>query len=588
MKISKDEKVIIGRILSLLKPYRKKIALILVCIMMTAGISILIPVISKGIMDDGLLAKNMAVIIKLSVLCLGVILLDQCIGIFETMNLAQINTLLPYSLSKKAFKHLLRLKIQYFNNTNFAEIMNNIDMDVSNISRISDKCMFFIVSGIFKMLGGLIGLMIINWKLAILVIVLIPIRFITVKYLAKKRMKLIEEYMEYNRAFSSWYGDTVSGVKEVKLWGLERIKTGQFIKKQRNIIRSNIRLLLMDKLNELSETVLYQVLESILYILGAWFILGNELTVGGLFAFITYSMYVTSPLFAILNIGYNFTSVLPSAKRLFNFFDMEVEEKKNSVPIQIIDKNNIRGAIVFENVSFSYRDNEQLLKNISFSIKAGEKVAIIGVNGVGKSTVINLLLRFLEPDEGIILIDGMDISKLKLRDYRSLISVVSQELYLFDTSIKENIAPKSQINDIEIYQAALESEARDFIQALPAKYDTMVGRNGSKLSGGERQKVATARALAKKSKILILDEATSNYDVESELQLNEFLKKKTDDKTILAITHKPHLLKIFDRIILLGRGVVQDTGSHLELMTRSAEYRNLVNSFEKDENKKVV
>jgi len=554
MLITTENKTILIRLLKLLTPYIRKISVVFICIISSAGISMLFPLLSKQIMDKGLLVDNFSVVVRFSLLTFALVLVDQGIGLLETKYFSYVNSIFQYSLHKTAFKHLIKLKLQYFNTVNFSEIMSNIGMDVGNISRICDKGTFIIISQVFRIIGGVIGLLIIDWKLTIVVIFIAPIRFCTVKFLAKKRKVMFKEYMEYNRDFSAWYGDTISGMKEIKLWGIDRIKVGEFIKKQRNIVKMNIRMAFLDKFNEYSESIVFQGISSALYILGAYMVFNNGVTIGGLFAFLTYSAFVIGPISAILNIGYDFSNIIPSAKRFFGFLDMDTELEEGQEKLVRVDNNQIKGKIKFENVSFSYKDGEKILNNLNLEINPGEKIAIVGANGCGKSTLINLLLRFYKPQEGKILIDGIDINKIKLRDYRNLISVVSQDLYLFNTTIEENISVGSKIDESNIYKVAIESSAHEFIQELPMKYKSEVGRNGAKLSGGQRQKIAMARAFARESKILVLDEATSSFDIESEAYVNGLLSINFKDRTVIIISHKPDILKKVDKVLFLDNG----------------------------------
>lgn len=402
-----------------------------------------------------------------------------------------------------------------------------------------------------------------------------PIRYLIVKYLAKKRKNLFKEFMKSYQDYSGWYGDTLEGIKEVKLWGLETLKIGQFIKKQRNIIRQDIKMSYLGKINGISEQLFAQILSSLIYIIGGYMIIGEILTVGKLFAFITYSAYVTQPIFAIMNIGYSFASVLPSAKRYFDFMNIEIEDTIKKDLVEKLD-NKVFGSIQFKNVYFSYKNKQPILQNINFKINAGETVAIVGSNGSGKTTIINLILRFLTPNSGKIFLDGKNINSLKLRDYRKLISVVSQDIYLFNTTIKENIILNSRKIDDEIYSATKKSGAYKFIKKMPNQYETIVGERGNKLSGGERQKIAMARAFIRDSKILILDEATANYDIETERQVNNMLKENYKDKTIILITHKTDILSKVDNIIVVTHGLIEDIGTHSELYKRNKFYKQMI------------
>ncbi len=579
MAVAKEDKQIIKRIIELFKPYTKKIIAVVLCIIVSSGISMLVPLMSQRLVDYGLLAGNFREVLRYSIASLLLIMLDQGFGIVETKYRSYIHALLSYNLTKAAFKHTLRLKMQFFHNTNYAEVMSNLGMDIGNISRIADRSTFYIVTSVFRVLGGIVGLLLIDWRLTIAVVLLVPGRYALVKYLAKKRKKLFETYMECNEEYSAWYGDTLGGIKEIKLLGLDRIKLGEFIKKQKALIKINIKMEFLNKINEASENVIFQCIVVMLYLFGAYLVFHNVFTVGGLFAFISYSSYVTAPISAILNIGYSFSDVLPSAKRFFGFMDMESEDYKQK-DLKSVHAEQARGNIRFEHVTFSYKKDEPVVKDISFEVAAGEKVAIIGTNGSGKTTVANLILRIYKPDTGRILLDGIDINSLKLRDYRQLISVVSQDIYLFNTSIKENIVPYAKKHMEKVLAAAGESGARKFIDGMMQGFESIVGDRGAGLSGGERQKIAMARAFARDSKILVLDEATSNYDVETEGWINKRLQKGFKGRTVFVITHKPELLESVDKIIIMDNGSVLDMGTPQELAERNKFYREMVHGYQ--------
>lgn len=576
MSVKEEDKRVIKKIVDLFKPYKWRMVIVIVSILMSSGLSILIPIINQHLMDEGLIAKNLNVIVVYSICSLGLIVVIQCVGIIETKYRTYIENLLSYNLEKEAFKHTLKLKMSFFWGTNYAEIMNNLRTDISNITQIANESTFYIITSVFRILVGVLGIIIIDWRMGTLVLLVVPTRYLIVKYLAKKRKNLVEKYIESYRDYSSWYGDTLGGIKEVKAWGLERLKIGEFIKKQRKIMNENIKMDYLQKSNEISENVFEEIITALIYIVGGYMIIGNQFTVGKIFAFITYSEYVTQPIFAIMNIGYSFASVLPSAKRYFNFMNMDSEISIQGLPLKKLNTVGVLGDIEFKNVGFSYNDEEPVLRNISFKINAGEKVAIIGSNGSGKTTIINLLLRFLVPNCGSILLDGTDINSLKLKEYRQAISLVNQDIYLFNTSIKKNIMLNSNKTNDDMYSAVMKSGAHKFIDEMTDKYESIVGERGSKLSGGERQKIAMARAFIKNSKILILDEATANYDMESEYALNDIIENNYKNRTIIIISHKPNILLKVDKIIVINNGVIEDIGSHLELCKRNKFYKEMI------------
>lgn len=582
MNTKQEDKQIVKNIIALFKPYTWKIIIVIISIIVSSGLSMLTPLVNQKLMDEGLIGKDLRVIITYSIYNLILITIIQGVEVIETKYRSYIENLLSYNLEMKAFKHTLKLKMDFFSNTNYAEIMNNLKIDINNIAQIANQNTFYIITSIFRIIVGIVGLIIIDWRLSILVIVLTPVRYLVVKYLTKIRKNLFKRFIKSSQDYSKWYGDTIGGIREVKIWGLEGLKICEFIKKQKTIIKQNIKMSYLSKANEISYTAFTQIITTLIYIIGGYMIIGEILTVGKLFAFITYTSYVTGPIFAIMNIGYSFASVFPSAERYFDFMNTEGESDSKEKILERVNKNEILGSIEFRNVEFSYIDKEPVLKDINLKINAGETVAIMGSNGSGKSTIIDLLLRFLTPNSGSILLDGKDISSLKLKNYRQLISVVSQDVYLFNTSIKENIMLNSKKTDTEMYSAVRKSGAYKFIEVMSNQYEVTVGERGSKLSGGEKQKIAVARALIRDSKILILDEATANYDMEAEHEINNVIKESYEDKTIIIITHKPDILVKVDKIIVINDGIVEDIGTHSELCKRNRFYRDMVNTSLKE------
>lgn len=560
-QIKSEDVKILKRILTYLKPFKMVIAAIILLIIFSSLISIIQPLLGKIIMDNGFVAKNVGVVAKYSLITLILVIISQGIELLETVLYSGFNAKFHYFMFKTAFRKMLNFKLNYFDTKNYSEITNNLTTDVDNVTKITDKSSLLIVGQIFKIISGIVGLCVISWKLTILVLCVIPFKYLIVQFLTKKRKKAIKYFLSVYRDFYSWLGDTISGIKEVKLWNLKSREIGKFNKKQRKMIKVNRELSYLDNYNTSAEVILYQLLNYLLYIIGAMMITKNTLTVGGLFAFITYSVYVTSPLSLIINLIYNFANIIPSAKRLFEFFDEEMETRP------ILGKPEHRyirlpenGAIRFENVSFEYNSEKKILNNLNFEIAPGEKIAFVGSNGAGKTTLLNLILRFYSPTGGHILFNGTDVSNIKLEDYRSMFSVVSQEPYLFNATIEENVNLRSA--DLSsVLEALRKSGADTFIGRLADGRNTIVGRNGAKLSGGERQKIAVARVFVNDSPIIVFDEATSNFDCFSDEYLNRVIFSELDEKTVIVITHKSGILKYMDKIFELKDGNISEKGS---------------------------
>ncbi|MFT8351148.1 ABC transporter ATP-binding protein [Clostridium saccharoperbutylacetonicum] len=571
-----NDRIAIKKLLSLLKPYTKKIVFITFFLIISTLINMVLPLMSRRIIDEGFLGNNFNLILYSVLVILALVLIDKIINVVKEMFRAEICAKLKYSLYDTSFTQLVKMRIHNFNNTNYAEQLNNINMDIENISKITDGSLFFIVTQVFNILGGFIGLFLIDYHLTVIVIFFIPIKYVLVKYFAGKRRNIMTDSMERSGDFAQWFGDAIGGIREIKLFNLSDLKYKEFKKKQNPVINLEKKGAILDVWNMSSDAFVLQFFVSAIYIIGAYMVFNKGMTVGSVLAFITYSSYVTTPITAILNIGYIIVGIIPSTKRYYEFLSMDIEETVDEKSIIKLDKNE-EVIIEFKNVYFSYIDGQPILKNISFSLKNGEKVALIGLNGSGKSTIINLILRFYSPSEGEILLNGINIEKYDINEYRGLISSVSQSIYLFDTTIRNNIFLYKDYEE-EVYQ--------ELVRVLDLKRiddifpnDCNVGQNGIMLSGGQRQKIAIGRLLARDSKIVILDEATSNLDIDAENNLNRLLDYKLLNKTTIIISHKPDILEKADKIIFLDKGTINEMGTHDELIKNNTLYQQLIEQF---------
>lgn len=553
MKKQKKDFILIKRILTYLTPFKTRLWIIIACLVLSTIAGFFQPLAIKSITDNGMVNKNLQVIIWSVLILLGLVLLNKLLEIIQTNLFADVHNESEFLLSHQAFSKLLHLKVEYFGDKNNSEIINSIQTDVSNVSSITERFMVINVFNVFKVISGIAGLLIISWKLTIVVLAMIPVKYFMVLALSKRKEKKMGELIECHRDFSAWFDDNIGGVKEIKLWNLYNHRYETFERKQRNILKLNKENTMLDTWNVFYEVMLEWSVTGLLYILGGLLIVNGSLTIGGVFAFLSYSNYVTGPISSILNIRYFLSRILPSAKDFFSFLDLNEESNiENDNKVKKVKKEN--KGIEFKKVAFSYEDNREVLGDISFTISKGEKVAIIGANGSGKTTILKLLLRFIEPTSGEIDFQEKNINQISTDKYRSLFSVVSQEPYLFNDTIYNNINLDGNSSKEKVKKACRQSGASEFINKLPNKEDSKIGRNGARLSGGEKQKLAVARALLKDSPIVILDEATSAYDIESDSYLHNVLFNEFKEKSVIMITHKYDNLEGMDSVYQLSEG----------------------------------
>ncbi|MDE7324063.1 MAG: ABC transporter ATP-binding protein/permease [Lachnospiraceae bacterium] len=555
-----DNKEAVKRLLLLLNRYRKTIIVIVCCLFISTGLNLWVPLISQRIMDDGFIGGNKKLLIELIWASMVIYTINSLIDIIKEKKRVDISAKIQYFLSEQSFSHLMKLRVNYFNNTNYAEALNNINTDINQMTSIADSSVFFVITQAFSMTGGIIGLFIIDFRMTILVLLFIPIKCVVMKYFAKKQKQIMDEFIIRNQKYAKWFGDTVGGVREVKLFNIFDKKLIEFTLNQNDIIEKQKQMNMLSQWNMIVDGIMVQFLSTLLYILGANLVFDLKLSVGSVFAFITYSAYVTGPISAILNIGYLLSGIIPSTKRYYAFMDLE-EETDSGKTVNLC-MNDLK----LEQVSFAFEKDKYILKSVDILFAKGSKTAIIGRNGSGKTTIINLLTRMYEPTCGKILLGAENASELSLSEYRNMVSVVSQQIYLFNDTIRNNICLYKQVDDAAIKVACRDSGLEDFIKEVSLDY--VVGQNGAMLSGGQKQKIALARALIHDKPIIIFDEATSNTDAYSEQQINGLLNTKLKEKTVIVITHKKEILSKVDQIVVLKEGVVSDIGVYDELLVQ--------------------
>lgn len=563
----------VRKLLALLKEYTKIISIIFGCLLISTVLNLCVPLLSRRIMADGFIGGNKELLIKLVLCSLMVYLVISVIDIIKEKNRINISAKIQYSLSEQAFSHLMKMKASYFNNKNYAEILNNINVDIGNMTSIADEGVFFVVTQAFSMTGGVIGLFILNWRMTILVLLFIPIKYVVMKKFAKQRKKVMDDFINDSQKYARWFGDTIGGVREVKLFGILNYKHAEFSQKQSKVVERQKKLNILSQWNNIIDTTLVQILVTVIYIIGANLVFKFQLSVGSVFAFITYSAYVTGPISAILNIGYLLSGIIPSTKRYYEFMNLQEETDKGK-----LIKPEF-GNLKLEEVFFSYETDKPILTDVNIEIPKGSKTVLIGKNGSGKSTIINLLTRMYEPTAGQIKLKGVNIFEITLESYRNMISVVSQQIYLFNDTIRNNICIYKKVSDEVIETACKDSGLEDFLKEVSLDY--VVGQNGAMLSGGQKQKIALARALVHDKPIIIFDEVTSNTDVYSEHQINGLLHTRLKEKTVIIITHKQEILQDVDQIVMLKDGAVVGTGKYDDLVINNAEFKDMLRGLKK-------
>lgn len=554
----------------------KKLIAIIFCLALTSGITFIRPLVVKGITDEGMLKANMAMIVVFALFLLVCTLIEQTVNIIQSRQFAIIQNSVMLSLYQEVFTKVLKLKKSYFTNHNSADIIIRTTMDVRVVSMIADRSILFVVSYILAIIGGILGLLLLNWKLAVVVIAAAPFKAILSVRMANLNERATEDNIRLTRKFSSWFGDVISGLKEIKLWNLQTEKEELLCAQQSEILKTSKKSVLYDSYNRAITSLLDGMVQCVLYIYGGYMLICGELTLGGVTAFISYSSYVLGPITSLMTVRYMFSSIKPSLTRLNEFFDLDEGESVCSHTIdQPSSEQSLSDVHVFEvrDLVFSH-SKEPLLTGVSFTAHKGEQIAIIGQNGSGKSTLIDLVLRFEKPESGEILIDGINALSFTDEQYWTMFSVVDQEPYFFQNTVRNNVDPKGAHSEAEIQRAFTLSGIMGFFQdRFKGDLNRMVHFDAGNLSGGERKKLAIARAILKDAPILVMDEAAADYDYESEQYLSSIISTQFKDKIVIYITHNYTYLDRFNKVYRIDKGKLHLlTDSEIDFYMHSASF----------------
>lgn len=476
-------------------------------------------------------------------------------------------------MRRDLFNHLQKLSFSFYDNANTGKLMSRITNDLFDISELAHHGPEDLFISIIKIIGAVIIMLTMNVQLTLILLALMVIIVAFTAHYNLKMRSVFAKNREKIALVNAQTQDSLSGIRVVKSFSNERIEREKFN-------HGNLQFL---ETKEDSYTIMgkffsgNQFLQGILYlsvlVLGGLFLSQNKISTSDLIAYVLFINVFLNPIDKLVNFTEALQKGITGFDRFLEIIDTkpEIEDVEGAVELE-----NVEGKIEFKNVAFSYNDKTEVLKNINITINKGETVALVGPSGSGKTTFCNLIPRFYEVNEGSITIDGKDIRSLTLGSLRRNIGVVQQDVYLFSGTIGENIIyGKPEATREEIIQAAKLANAHDFIMELENGYDTFVGERGVKLSGGQKQRVSIARAFLKNPPILILDEATSSLDNESERLVQESLKLLTEGRTTLIIAHRLSTIKNADNIIVLTANGIEEQGTHQELIEKSGVYAAL-------------
>ena len=569
---------LLKRILSYLKPYWLQFAFVFIAILLSASIGLLPSIITGRIVDEALLGEDMALLIRLLLMAFVTLTVSQVIGVLESYINAWIGSRIIFDMKNQMYDHLQHMPHRFFTTEKQGDIITRMNTDISGVSSVISGTLASVVSNIATVVTTLVALFTMSWQLALVGIVVIPLLIIPTRKVGRTRFQLLTESQAKNDEMNQLVNETlsVSGSMLVKLFTREKKEYDRFVAVNEEVTRLHMREQRSGKWFIVLMGMFTQIGPLLIYFAGGWFIIERidpTLTVGVITATVALINRLYRPVQSLLNLQVDFTRSLALFTRIFDYFDRTpaIVSPENGKKPDLTD-----ASVRFYHVKFSYSEDKPLLRDVDFFVPGGKTYAIVGPSGSGKSTVVNLIPRLYDVNQGAVYVADTDVRRMDLEYLRSAVGMVTQDTYLFNGTIRENLRyARDDATQAEIEDACRVANIHDFIMAQPDGYDTEVGNRGLKLSGGEKQRLSIARTLLKNPKILILDEATSALDSISEHAIQDALEAMLRGRTSLVIAHRLSTILKADRILVVANGTIAEQGTHEELLEKGGIYREL-------------
>ena len=571
---------LLKRIFSWLVPYLPQLILALGCIVLSSACSLMPSLLTGRIIDEGLIGRNMHALVFYIALSFGVTLGANLIGVAESYLNNWIAQHITFDMRNQMFRHLQQMSQRFFTTSNQGDIITRMTSDIDGVKSVITSTFSSILSNSITLILALVAMYRKNWILATIGVLVIPLFVLPTRKAGKTRWSLTREAQEANDEINGILNETmsVSGQLLVKLFCREEYEYSRYEAANRRMISLNIRESMAGRWFRVVMSTFSNIGPMLLYLVGGILIIkkGSSLSVGDITVLVALLGKMYMPVNSLLNIQVDWMRAMALFTRIFEYFDMPVEIR-NASNAAVPGKST--GRVEFFHVSFSYDPEREILHNISFKLDAGRSIAIVGPSGSGKSTIINLIPRLYDADRGIVMFDGVDVKRLDLGYLRKNVGVVSQETYLFNGTIRDNLlyaAPDA--TEEEMLEACRKANILDFVEAQEKGLDTMVGNRGLKLSGGEKQRISIARVLLKDPALLIFDEATSALDSISEKKIQDAIDPLIASRTSILIAHRLSTILAADEIIVVKDGRIVEQGQHKDLVAAGGVYTELYNT----------
>ena len=564
---------VLKRLAGYLGPYWRRLSATSALILLYTGLNLLPPLFQRAIVDQVIGQRDLSRLAGWVIGLIGVHALAELVNFGDQYLRHTLGEQFILDLRVRLYDHLQRLSLSFFERTSTGELMSRVSNDVNALEQFVTHGVILTVVDFLRLLGASVVLLILDWRLALVVLATIPVIAIGLRRFNQRSRPIYRRVRDRLGDINARLQDDLAGIRVVQAFGQEDAELERFHRVSERYYHERVRAIrtwstffpALDFVSALGGAVMLGV--------GAYMVVAGQMSLGTLVAFLSYIHSFYDPIRRLTEVDNTFQQAIAAGERIFELMDEkpEIQDAPDAVEL-----DHIQGEVVFEDVHFHYGDGDEVLHDIDFRIAPGEVVALVGPSGAGKTSIANLLCRFYDPAHGRILIDGHDLRKIRLRSLRRHIAVVLQDTFLFNGTVRENlIYGKPDATEEEMIAAAQTAYAHEFIMNLPHGYDTEIGERGVKLSGGQRQRLALARAILTNPRILILDEATSSVDAEAEYLIQQALEEALKGRTALVIAHRLSTIRNADKIIALENGRIREIGHHRELLSRGGLYSQL-------------
>lgn len=585
---AKNFKGTMNKLLQYLRPYKLSILIVILFAIGSAAFTIVGPkILGKATtkLFEGLVSKvsgapgaaiDFTYIGNIVILLLGLYILSTVFGIIQGYIISGVAQKVSYNFRKEIDEKINRMPLKYFDKTTHGEVLSRITNDVDTVSQTLNQSMSQIITSVITIIGVLIMMLSISWQMTLVALLILPVSMILIMAVVKRSQKYFKSQQEYLGHVNGQVEEIYSGHNIVKAFNKEEEEVKKFEKVNDTLYHSAWKSQFLSGMMMPIMTFIGNIGYVAVSILGGWLAVKRTIAVGDILAFVQYVRSFTQPIAQVAQIANVLQSTAAAAERVFEFLEEEEEVPEAENPVKL---QKVQGEVTFQDVQFGYNPDKIIINNFSSNIKPGQKVAIVGPTGAGKTTIVKLLMRFYDINSGAICIDGHDIKDFTREDLRNMFGMVLQDTWLFNGSIMENIRyGRLDATDEEVIEAAKAAHVHNFVKTLPNKYQMELNEEASNVSQGQKQLLTIARALIADPKILILDEATSSIDTRTEVLIQKAMENLMEGRTSFIIAHRLSTIRDADLILVMKDGDIVEQGNHEELLKADGFYASLYNS----------